>query len=61
MKRKLLIVLLGFGAIAGYAGGCVSMHHHGFQRRAAFEQHVADVCVAAAHRVHDTRKDEPAE
>jgi hypothetical protein len=48
MKRTILIVLLTLGTIGGFASGAASMrwrHHH---RRAAFEQHVARVCVDAA-------------
>ena len=48
MKRKILIALLTLGTIGGFASGISSMrwrHHH---RRAAFEQHVARVCVDAA-------------
>ncbi len=53
-KRKLLIALLAFGTIAGFGHGFASMshwHHHQRARRAAFEQHVAAVCVDAARRV----------
>lgn len=48
MRRKALIVLLALGTVGGYASGFASMracHNH---RRAAFEQHVAKVCVDAA-------------
>lgn len=48
MKRRILIALLTLGTIGGFASGAASMrwrHHH---RRAAFEQHVARVCVDAA-------------
>ena len=58
MKRTLLIVLLGLGTIAGFAGGCASMHHHSHHRHhrhARFENRVAEVCAAAAHRVYDQR------
>ena len=54
MKRRLLIVLLGFGTVFGFTTGFASMSHrwhdHAEQRRAAFEAHVADICVDAAHR-----------
>lgn len=55
MKHKLLIVLLGLGTIAGYGASCASLHRHHDQRRAHFEDRVADVCAAAAHRVYDQR------
>lgn len=53
MKRKLLIALLAFGTVAGFGSGIASMacwHHRAEARRAAFERHVADVCVEAAYR-----------
>ncbi len=56
MKRKLLIALLAFGTVGGFGSGIASMacfHHHAAERRAAFERHVADVCVEAAHRAQD--------
>lgn len=55
-KRKLLIGVLAFGTIAGYASGFAHMGHcasRGHEaRRAAFENHVADVCTRSAERVH---------
>lgn len=54
MKRKALIALLGIGTIFGFSTGFASMshhwHHRAEQRRAAWEAHVADVCVEAAQR-----------
>ncbi|MGE0789203.1 MAG: hypothetical protein AB7S26_26250 [Sandaracinaceae bacterium] len=53
MKRRLLIALFALGTVAGFGSGISSMacwHHRAEQRRAAFEQHVADVCVEAAQR-----------
>ena len=61
MRRKFWAVILGIGAIAGFAAGFRSMHHMGYDacgcsgfgphgRRAAFEAHVADVCTQAAER-----------
>lgn len=53
MKRKLLIALFAFGTVAGFGSGIASMamcHHRAEGRRAAFERHVADVCVDAALR-----------
>ena len=58
MKRRLLIALLGFGTLFGFGSGISSMahwHHHQNARRAAFERHVADVCVDAAYRARDDR------
>ena len=48
MKRRIAIVLLTLGTIGGYAAGFASMRCHSWQRRQAFEQHVAKVCVDAA-------------
>ncbi len=58
MRRKIWMVLLGVGAIAGFASGVHSLRHGNGcgcgpwrgQRHAAFERHVADVCVQAAER-----------
>ncbi len=47
MKRKLLIAVLALGTLGGYAAGfATTCHRH--DRRAAFERHVAAVCVEAA-------------
>jgi hypothetical protein len=54
MMRKFLIALLAFGTIGGYAAGVRSLCH-ARERRAAFERHVAQVCVEAA-REGDTQK-----
>jgi len=54
MKRRLLITVLAFGTLFGFASGFMSLgshlrgHHE--RRRAAFEDHIADVCVDAARR-----------
>jgi|HubBroStandDraft_1064217.scaffolds.fasta_scaffold420529_1 hypothetical protein len=48
MRRRILMVLLGLGVIGGYASGFAHMHRCGRSREAAFERHVADVCVQAA-------------
>jgi len=48
MKRRILMVLLGLGAVGGYASGFAHMHRCSRAREAAFERHVADVCIAAA-------------
>lgn len=56
--RKLLIGLLAFGTLAGYASGIASFAHCASRheaRRAAFEAHVADVCTRAALRAHEER------
>jgi hypothetical protein len=58
MRRRFWAVLLGIGAIAGFASGFRSLHHmgcgpcsHGWSRRHDnFEAHVADVCTEAAER-----------
>jgi hypothetical protein len=48
MRRRILMVLLAFGTIGGYASGFAHMHACQRGREAAFERHVADVCVNAA-------------
>jgi hypothetical protein len=59
MKRKLLIALLAFGTIGGFSSGIASMacwHHRSHDRRAAFERHIADVCVEAAYRARERER-----
>tara|TARA_B100001750_G_scaffold228966_1_gene223908 strand:+ start:2145 stop:2504 length:360 start_codon:yes stop_codon:yes gene_type:complete len=48
MKRRLLIALFSLGVIGGFgsAGAQWARHHH--HRQAAFEAHVARVCLQAA-------------
>ena len=53
MRRKALMLVLGIGAIAGFASGIFGCRYHGEQRRQAFEDHVADVCTRAAERTRD--------
>ncbi len=53
MRRKGLILVLAIGAIAGFASGLYGCHDHGVERRQAFEDHVADVCMRAAERSHN--------
>jgi hypothetical protein len=65
MKRRLLIVLLTLGTIGGFGSGIASVRWHGHARRAAFERHVAKVCVDAARRAKaapaDSAQDDPAD
>ena len=52
MKRRLLILLFTFGTFSGFGSAIgSSAYWHGRQaerRQAAFEAHVAEVCVDAA-------------
>jgi hypothetical protein len=48
MRRSVLILLLGFGVLLGFGSGLRQLRWHHSARRAAFERHVADVCVDAA-------------
>jgi len=48
MRRRIAIVLLALGAVAGYAAGFAHLSHCRADRRAAWEHHVAKVCVEAA-------------
>lgn len=56
MKRRVLIALLSLGTLLGYAGCAARVAHHRaehgpwLQRRAKFEQHVAQICADAALR-----------
>lgn len=49
-RKKLLIALLALGTVAGYGWGFHSLRHCRYERRQAFERHVAEVCVDAARR-----------
>ncbi|MFO0592201.1 MAG: hypothetical protein U0441_31950 [Polyangiaceae bacterium] len=61
MRRRLLIALLALGTVGGYASGFASLRHCQSQRREAFEQHVAKVCVDAARESdQSTRQSAPA-
>jgi hypothetical protein len=60
MGRKILMVVLGLGAVAGFGSGIARLCHGGwshgpggrFDRHAEFERHVADTCTDAALRVY---------
>lgn len=61
MGRKVLMVVLGLGVVAGFGSGFARLcyggwGHHGpggrFDRHAEFERHVADTCADAALRVY---------
>jgi hypothetical protein len=57
MGRKFLMVMLGVGAVAGFAAGFARLchgGHHGWrsERHAAFERRVADACTESALRVY---------
>ncbi len=50
MKRRILMAILAAGAIGGFASEFHGACHRHHDRRAAFERHVADVCVQAARK-----------
>jgi len=50
VKRRIVMAILAAGAIGGYAMGIHGACHRHHDRRAAFERHVAEVCVDAARR-----------
>jgi hypothetical protein len=59
MRRKLLMVLLGVGALAGFGAGfarlCYGPGHFGhgrFGRHEELERRVADACTESALRVY---------
>jgi hypothetical protein len=66
MRRKIWIALLALGAVSGFALGFAQLHHYrhhgygcgpgawGHERRAAFEQHVAELCTQAAGKVFES-------
>lgn len=67
MRRKIWIALLALGTIGGFAAGFARLHHHHHyghwghghwgpgHRRAAFEQHVAELCTEAAGKVFESK------
>jgi hypothetical protein len=64
MGRKVLMVLLGLGAVAGFASGFARLCYGGyghfgpgarFGHHADFEKHVADTCTEAALRVYNQK------
>lgn len=55
MRRKLLMVLLGFGAVAGFGAGFARLAGHGrfgHDRHREWESRVADACTESALRVY---------
>jgi hypothetical protein len=48
IKRRILIALFGLGTIGGFGAGFHSLRYHAWQRHAAFEKHVAQLCTDAA-------------
>ena len=65
MARKLLMILLGVGAVAGFGSGLARLWHgpgRHFDRHAELERRVADACTESALRVYKDRagKGEPA-
>jgi hypothetical protein len=48
MRRRLVMFLLAAGTLGGYASGFAHMHACRNAHRAAFEEHIANVCVNAA-------------
>ena len=62
MGRKFLIVLLGLGAVAGFASGfahlggwCQYAAGGRFDRHSQLERRVADACAESALRVYDQK------
>lgn len=64
MRRKLVMVLLGLGALGGFASGFARLCHHGhghfepgarFGHPSDFERRVADTCAESAWRVYQDR------
>jgi hypothetical protein len=62
MGRKFLMVLLGVGAVTGFASGFARMchggwGHHGpgsrFDRHGDFQRRVADACAESALKVYN--------
>jgi hypothetical protein len=65
MGRKLLMALLGLGAVAGFAAGFARVchgghgpHGRGFGRHAELERRIADTCTESAMRVYGQKSAE---
>ena len=52
MRRRILIVLLAIGTVAGFASGFAHLHQYRGEHWRKVEDHMADVCVRAAERAH---------
>jgi hypothetical protein len=50
IKRKLAIVALSVGAVAGFTAGFASMRRHHHWRQHHFKSYVTDVCAEAARK-----------
>ena len=48
MRRPFLLFLLALGALIGFGSGVQQLRWHRWAQRAAFERHVAEICVDAA-------------
>ena len=55
MRRTILIILLSLGTIGGYAAGVAHLACWRHGGRAAFERHVAQVCVQAARTASESK------
>ena len=55
-----MMFVLGLGAIAGFGSGFFHMGAHAYERRAAWERHVADVCTDSALRARSPGTKSPA-
>jgi len=64
MGRKFLMVVLGLGAVAGFASGFAHLGgwcRYGYgpgghlDRQSEFQRHVADTCTEAALRVYNQK------
>ncbi len=54
MKRKLLIVVLALGSIAGFASGIFSMRCHARSHRSEMEERVTQICSDAIRQAQAT-------
>ena len=49
MRREIRIVLLTAGVILGFGSGFHALRMRHWERRLAWERHIAGLCVDAAH------------
>jgi hypothetical protein len=59
MRRDLRIVLLSAGVLLGFGSGFHSLRMRSWERRMAWERHMAGLCVNAARGIPGAWPDRP--
>lgn len=58
IKRKLIMVGLALGTVAGFGSGIASMKCRAHHRRAHFKHYVTDVCADAVRQADRSKGEE---